>query len=112
MTQHFSGRSAPDKAESDYNTMVTKELSKFEKEYLPDPGSRDPGTATCVVVSILVAIRGDKTAFGDVMGSSTALAGALQMLGADVMTGSGDLLIAAELLWTPSERDEVLRWSL
>ena len=35
-------------------------------------------------------------------------AGALQMLGADAMTEGGDLLVAAELLWTPSEDDEVL----
>ena len=30
------------------------------------------------------------------------------MLGADAMTEGGDLLVAAELLWTPSEDDEVL----
>ena len=33
------------------------------------------------------------------------------MLGSDVMCEGGDLLVAAEMLWTPSEDDEVLEKS-
>mmetsp|Transcript_110255 Transcript_110255/g.321113 ORF Transcript_110255/g.321113 Transcript_110255/m.321113 type:complete len:282 (+) Transcript_110255:63-908(+) len=108
---HYGGRDAPEKAEVAFERMLNSELVKFEKEYLPPPGSAPitGGSTTYVVVSLLVAIRGDKTAFGSMAGqTSSGTAGALQMLGADAMTEGGDLLIAAEVLWTPSEDDEVL----
>jgi len=66
------------------------------------------GGATVVVVSILCAIAGDKTAFGDVSGNTQALRRALQTLAADVKVEEGELLVGAEVLWTPSDPDEVL----
>eukprot|EP00617_Octactis_speculum_P020705 CAMPEP_0185756376 /NCGR_PEP_ID=MMETSP1174-20130828/14812_1 /TAXON_ID=35687 /ORGANISM="Dictyocha speculum, Strain CCMP1381" /LENGTH=266 /DNA_ID=CAMNT_0028435319 /DNA_START=125 /DNA_END=925 /DNA_ORIENTATION=- len=104
-TTHFG---SSDKAESAYNKMVNRELAKFEKEYVPPAGTFRGDDSTLAVVSILLAIRGDKTNFPNVGGNAAALAGALEMVGTDVVTGGGELLVAAELLWTPSEADEVL----
>ena len=69
---HYSGRDAPEKAESAFNRVVNSELRKFEKEYLPPPGSAPVtgGSSTFVVVSLLVAIRGSKTAFGSTAGQT------------------------------------------
>jgi uncharacterized membrane protein len=99
---------AEDKAEAYFNRALTKELGKFEKEYVPAPGTpADGAEGTLVVVSILAAVRGDKTDFGSVA-SVGALKRALQLLAANVMLERGELLVAAEVLWTPSEADEVL----
>jgi uncharacterized membrane protein len=107
-TTTFQGRSAPGQAESLFNKMATAELSKFEKEYYPPPGSDPAGPATLVVVSILCALRGDRTSFGNVGGDSQEVRKALTMLAADVSLERGELLVGAEVLWTPSEPDEVL----
>ena len=102
-------RSAPDEAEVFFNRMVTREVAKFDREYLPEPGSPQAGAkATLVVVSLLLAIRGDRTTFPSVAGSAAALRDALQLVVGDVMADSGDLVVAAELLWTPTEAEEVL----
>ncbi len=64
-----------------------------------------------MVVSLLLAIRGDRTSsqIGSIGGKPASdLGNALQQMGSDVMSEGGDLLIAAELLWTPSEADEML----
>ena len=99
---------AEDEAEAFYNRALTKELSKFEKEYVPAPGTPTEGAqATLVVVSILAAVRGDQTDLGSVA-SVGDLKRALQLLAANVMVERGELLVAAEVLWTPSESDEVL----
>jgi len=104
----FQGSSAPGKAESLFNKMVTKELSKFEKEYYPAPGSEPAGAATLVVVSILFAIRGDRTSFGNVGGDAQKVREALTMVAADAALERGELLVAGEILWTPGEPEEVL----
>lgn len=105
----FRGGSGPDEAEIFFNRMVTKEVAKFDKEYVPEPGSPQEGAVgTLVVVSVLLAIRGDRTTFQSINGNEVALRDALQLIVGDVMAEDGNLVIAAELLWTPSEPDEVL----
>ena len=106
----FQGSTAEAKAEQFYNQQVTKELAKFEKEYVPKPGEATAGPATLVVVSLMCAMRGDRTgeAIGGVSGDAGLLRKALQQLAADVAVQRGELLVAAEVLWTPSEDDEVL----
>lgn len=107
-TLHFGNS---EKAESEYNRMVNRELAKFEKEYNPPPGTFRGDDSTLAVVSILLAIRGDKTKFPNVGGNEAALSSALEMIGSNVVIDGGELLVAAELLWTPSEPDEVLEKS-
>lgn len=103
----FKGGDAEDQAESAYNRMVTSELAKFDKEYVSPPDVEDGGP-TLAVVSVLVAIRGDKTAFEEINGSLSRCKTALETVAADVVTDRGDLLIAAEVLWTPSDATESL----
>lgn len=106
--QGLDQTAAEDKAESHYNRMLTKELSKFEKEYVPAPGTpADGAKATLVVVSLLAAVRGDQTDLGFVT-SVNDLKRALQLLASNVVLERGELLVAGEVLWTPSEAEEVL----
>ena len=59
---------------------VTKQLGKFEKEYTPRPGMELSSASTLVVVSVVVGIRGDKTAkLGNVGGDVRATKAALQV---------------------------------
>jgi hypothetical protein len=78
-TQNFLGNQADADCETFYNRAVNTELAKFEKEYVPPPGSPAAGPATIVVVSLLCALRGDKTNFGNVGGDSAATKKALQV---------------------------------
>ena len=78
-TQNFLGNQAEAKCETFYNRAVSQELGKFEKEYVPLPGSPVAGPATLVVVSLLCALRGDKTNFGNVGGDRAATTKALQV---------------------------------
>jgi len=107
-TQNFLGSQAEGKCETFYNRAVSEELGKFEKEYVPPPGSPAAGPSTLVVVSLLCALRGDKTNFGNVGGDRAATTKALQVLAGDVQAERGELLVAAEVLWTPSDDDEVM----
>lgn len=107
-TMIFQGKEADGKAESFFNSQVNRELAKFEKEYFP-PMAERAGESTKVVVSIVGAIRGDRTAtFGNVGGDARALRSALETVSADVMVEYGELLVASEILWTPSDPEEVL----
>lgn len=107
-TKIFQGNDAEGKAESFFNKQANREVAKFEKEYFPPMAERD-GPSTLVVVSLLCAIRGDRTAtFGNVGGDRRALREALETVSADVMTERGELLVAAEILWTPSDPEETL----
>lgn len=109
-TETFRGKDGPDKAETAFNRAVTAELAKFEKEYYPNEDERDvvEGGPTLAVISILLAIRGDSTTFDNVAGSSEALRKALQTVAADCMAEKGDVVVAAELLWTPTDPMEVI----
>ena len=75
---------------------------------MPAPGTpADGAKATLVVVSLLAAVRGDQTDLGFVT-SVNDLKRALQLLASNVVLERGELLVAGEVLWTPSEAEEVL----
>lgn len=97
------------KAESTFNDWANREASKFEKEYMPGPGSEEKGGGpSLVVVSIVIEIQGDSTKLD---GAGYSLAGTkdvLSSIASDVKVDGGTCLNAVEVFWTPGERDEVL----
>uniref|UniRef100_A0A7S2HHI5 Uncharacterized protein n=1 Tax=Helicotheca tamesis TaxID=374047 RepID=A0A7S2HHI5_9STRA len=96
-------------AESLFNNWANKEAAKFEKEYIPKPGSDEEGNpATTVVVSIVVEILGDSTKFDGAGYSFTGTKEVLSSLAADCQVEDGDCLNAVEVFWTPSDPNEVL----
>lgn len=97
------------KAERKFNEWSDKEAAKFEKEYIPGPGSEEKGGGpSLVVVSIVLEIQGDETKFE---GAGFSLAGTKEVLSSiasDVKVDGGTCLNAVEVFWTPGDRDEVL----
>lgn len=97
------------KAERKFNEWSDKEAAKFEKEYIPGPGSEEKGGGpSLVVVSIVLEIQGDETKFE---GAGFSLAGTKEVLSSiasDVKVDGGTCLNAVEVFWTPGNRDEVL----
>uniref|UniRef100_A0A7S2UEM4 Uncharacterized protein n=1 Tax=Attheya septentrionalis TaxID=420275 RepID=A0A7S2UEM4_9STRA len=97
------------KAEGLYNDWSNKEAAKFEKEYVPDKDSDvKPGGPTIVVVSLVLEIQGDTTKFDGAGFSISGTREVVSSVASDSMVDGGYCLNAAEVFWTPGERDEVL----
>lgn len=97
------------KAESLFNTWSNDEASKFEKEYIPGKDSEEKGGGpTIVVVSLVVEIQGDSTNFEGAGYSASKTRDVLASIAADCLVDDGYCLNAAEVFWTPGDKDEVL----
>jgi uncharacterized membrane protein len=97
-------------AETKFNQLSIKERAKFERENKrASTYSPSFSTPTLAVVSLVVAVRGKSSAYKKgPLRSSSELRDALQNLAADALTDDGDNILAAEVLWTPSDAGEVL----
>lgn len=112
--ERFGGGSAG-KAEPFFQRTAVAERSKFEKENSGSDlqaqnlygQSSDRGTRTQAVVSIVCAIRGRSDALRNVRNSQDVKE-ALQTLASEALTDDGDNIMAVEVLWTPSDPNEVL----
>jgi len=97
------------KAESTFNDWANREAAKFEKEYIPGPDSDvKGGGATDMVVSLIVEIQGDETNFEGAGFSYSGTQDVLNSIASDCLVDGGYCLNAAEVFWTPGDRDEVL----
>eukprot|EP00981_Chlorochromonas_danica_P014112 scaffold7402_cov160-Ochromonas_danica.AAC.2 len=108
--ERFKG-SAAAQAEPYFQKTAITERTKFERESLPSI-QREDGMAygprpTQAVVSLIVAVRGQSEALRR-CSSVTDLRSALQSLASEALTDEGENVMAVELLWTPSERGDVL----
>lgn len=103
----FSGKDAG-KAESYYNELANTEATKFEKEHLPDEDNDEVGGPTLVVVSLILEIQGDSTTFEGAGYSIVKTREVLASIASDCLIDDGYCVNACEVLWTPSERNEVL----
>jgi len=97
------------KAESLFNDWSNIEAAKFEKEYIPAPGTDESSSgATNIVVSIVVEIQGDTTKFEGAGFSLSGTKEILSSIAANCLVDEGYCLNAAEVFWTPSDRNEIL----
>merc|ERR1712146_841128 len=92
----------PTKAEPYFQRLAVGERSKFEREtigesrvMIKDSNDRSVSQPTEMVVSLVVAMRGQSTGYASSVRSLAEVKACLQGLAADVM--------AVELMWTPSE---------
>ncbi len=107
-SKHFKTDDAG-KAESLFNEWANREAAKFEKEYIPGEGKDAKGGGpTVVVVSLVVEIQGDETNFEGAGYSTSKTRDVLASIAADCLVDEGYCLNAAEVFWTPGEKDEVL----
>lgn len=102
------------KAESLFNAWSNREASKFEKEYYPGSDSSTDSSnsssgPTIVVVSLVVEIQGDNTNFKGAGYSLSGTKEVLSSIASDSMVDEGYCINAAEIFWTPGDKDEVLR---
>lgn len=114
--ERFGGGSAG-KAEPFFQRTAVTERSKFEKEKTGSDlqmqsdnyygQSTDRGTRTQAVVSIVCAIRGRSDALRNVRNSQDVKE-AIQTLASEALTDDGDNIMAVEVMWTPSDPNEVL----
>lgn len=108
--ERFKGNAAA-QAEPYFQKTAITERTKFERESLPSI-QREDGLAygprpTQAVVSLIVAVRGQSEALRR-CSSVADLRSALQSLASEALTDEGENIMAVELLWTPSERGDVL----
>ena len=99
------------KAERYYNDLCNMEATKFEKTYLPDSNEKkDDGNSdsTIVVVSLVLEVQGDSTNFDGAGYSITQTKEVLSSIASDCLVDDGYCVNAVEVLWTPSDRKEVL----
>lgn len=107
-SKHFKTDDAG-KAESLFNEWANLEASKFEKEYIPGKDDEEKGGGpTIVVVSVVVEIQGDSTNFEGAGYSLSKTRDVIASIAADCIVDDGYCLNAAEVFWTPGEKDEVL----
>jgi uncharacterized membrane protein len=107
-SKHFKTDDAG-KAESLFNEWSNLEASKFEKEYIPGSDSEEKGGGpTSVVVSLVVEIQGDETNFEGAGYSATKTRDVIASIASDCLVDEGYCLNAAEVFWTPGEKNEVL----
>jgi uncharacterized membrane protein len=98
---------------SDFNRRATTLASTYEKEYPPDASSSSSSSPTApsssvAVVTLLLEITGDETAF-DIAGKSfSQTKESLQSIAADVGCDGGRVLNAVEVFWCPGDRKEIL----
>ncbi len=100
----------PTKAEPYFQKLAVGERSKFEKEtigdsraMIKDSNDRSASQPTEVVISLVVAMRGQSTGYASSVRSLAEAKACLQGLAADALTDDGDNVMAVELMWTPSE---------
>ncbi|GAX22835.1 hypothetical protein FisN_24Lu129 [Fistulifera solaris] len=96
------------RAEAQFHEWADAEALKFEKEYIPGIDTADKGSSTMVVVSLIIEIEGDSTQFNGAGFSMEATRQVLTSLANNAVVAEGEVLSAAEVLWTPSARDETL----
>mmetsp|Transcript_21554 Transcript_21554/g.31907 ORF Transcript_21554/g.31907 Transcript_21554/m.31907 type:complete len:238 (+) Transcript_21554:93-806(+) len=101
------GQNDAGKAESLFNDWSNQEAAKFEKEYIPSKDS-EKGGPTNVIVSLIVEIQGDETNFENAGFSRQGTKEVLTSIASDCMVDDGFCLNAAEVFWTPGDREEVL----
>ncbi len=107
-SKHFKTDDAG-KAESLFNEWANLEASKFEKEYIPGKDDEEKGGGpSIVVVSVVVEIQGDSTNFEGAGYSLSKTRDVIASIAADCIVDDGYCLNAAEVFWTPGEKDEVL----
>ena len=100
--------------ESSFQQLAIKERSKFNEEnnndnVLKASNRFDGSLPTKVVVSVVVAVRGQSAAASlGAVRSVTDLAACLERLASDALTDGGDNIMALELLWSPSSPELVL----
>lgn len=104
----------PQKAEPYFQRLAIGERSKFDKETNGDVAMIKPdidmsvSQPTEVVVSLVVAMKGQSSAYSNSVRSLAEVKRCLQGLAADALTDEGDNVMAVELLWTPSERGNTI----
>lgn len=103
------------KAEPYFQRLTVQERAKFEEETSPDSvavikSSNEIAASlpTEMVVSIVVAMRGESSAYSKNIRSLSDVSTCLQGLAADALTDDGDNVMAVEVLWTPSEPGTVI----
>lgn len=106
-SEHFKTDDAG-KAESLFNDWANREAAKFEKEYIPSDNDEKNGAPTIVVISLVIEMKGDETNFEGAGYSVSKTRDVLASIAADCLVDDGYCLNAAEVFWTPGEKDEVL----
>lgn len=101
------GQNDAGKAERIFNDWSNQEASKFEKEYIPSKDS-EKGGPTNIIVSLVVEIKGDETNFENAGFSRQGTKEVLTSIASDCIVDDGYCLNAAEIFWTPGDREEVL----
>jgi uncharacterized membrane protein len=102
-------------AEPFFQRLAISERSKFEEETNPnsvalikDNNDANISKPTQMVVSLLIALRGTSGAYSQNVRSINDCKTFLQNLAGDALTNEGDNVMAVEILWTPSEKNNVL----
>ena len=106
-SKHFKTDDAG-KAESLFNDWANREAAKFDKEYIPSDDDQKGGAPTIVVVSLVIEMQGDETNFDSAGYSASKTRDVLASIAADCLVDEGYCLNAAEVFWTPGEKDEIL----
>ena len=95
----------PTKAEPYFQRLVVGERSKFEKEtigenrvMIKNSNDKNVSQPTEVVVSLVVAMRGQSTGYAKSVRSLAEVKACLQGLAADALTDDGDNVMAVELM--------------
>ena len=70
---------------------------------IKNSNDKDLSQPTEMVVSLVVAMRGQSTGYMSSVRSLAEVKACLQGLAADALTDQGDNVMAVELMWTPSE---------
>ena len=102
---------SPAKAEPYFQKMAVGERSKFEKEMtgadsramIKNSNDMSASQPTEMVVSLVVALRGQSSGYVSSVRSLAEVKACLQGLAADALIDEGDNVMAVEVLWTPSE---------
>ena len=100
------------KVEPAFQKLAIQERTKFENEVTPMLLDQYKANAskpqpTQAIVSLIVAIRGKSDALQKKI-SPADVVNALQSLASEALTDEGENILAVEVLWTPSERGEIL----
>jgi len=100
------------KGELYFQKLVVRERGKYDREIIPsliEDNSSYFCNQTQVVVSLIVAIKGQSDAYQKkTITSISELRSCLQSLAYEAFSDSGENIMAVELLWTPSERGTVV----
>lgn len=111
--RHFED---PTKAQREFNDWTVRERGKFEKETVNVYGGVDLSNsrsdrsssfakATCVVVTLILAIEGDSTKLNKIS-QMRDIENSLAKIASDAKVD--DCLRSAEILWTPEDPGEIL----